>query len=78
MQAQGLKTCQYCEYLWNSGCPFWPAQGMGRKISEPACGQFRSLKDMAMFKNRKQLDEMILVKKQPIKKDKKLKRNLDF
>jgi hypothetical protein len=79
MQAQRLRKCQYCELLWVQNCPFWPVQGLNRKISEPACGQFTPLKDVARFKERKKLDEMVFVmKKQPVKKDKKLKRSLDF
>jgi hypothetical protein len=76
MQSSGVKTYQYCEYLDTLSCPYFIVSK--RQVSSPACNQFRPLKDVAMFKERRKLDEFVLVKKQPIKKDKKLKRHLDF
>lgn len=49
-----------------------------REVNDPACGQFMALKDVSMFKERKVIDQMELVKKRTERLMKAHKRSLDF
>jgi len=84
MEARNGRTCRYCEWLWTALCPFETVFSLSSKldkrpIDSNACGQFRSLKDVSMFKVRRKIDQKILVQKRETEKIKgSSKRSIEF
>jgi hypothetical protein len=73
-------TCRYCEWLWQKNCPFQtPEIKTERKIDDPACGQFMALQYVSEYKERRLIDQMVLVRRTENKKMKEpTKRSIEF
>ena len=79
MENKGLRTCRYCEYLWLKYCPFLTKEIKEVKtVNSLACGQFVSLKDVSMFKERKRLDPFEMIRKKEQRKAVSHNRSIEF